>query len=150
MTATHLLTTGCRKKIGCNPLCVFIIHSCVSRLITVPPPSKQLCFRISSGIANQDTPDEKALLGNFYFFYFFNVKCGQKKGFFTLVGHNSKSSIFFPVDSKQTGLELAIKYMHGIRIPIGCNCKRKQNIIKQFVLKIVGSPMTNLAFCSGV
>jgi len=35
----------------------------LDRLITAPPASKQLCFRISSGIANQDTPDEKALLG---------------------------------------------------------------------------------------
>ena len=36
----------------------------LDRLITAPPPSKQLCFRISSGIATQETPDEKALLGN--------------------------------------------------------------------------------------
>ena len=33
------------------------------RLIAQPPSSKQLCFRISSGIATQETPDEKALLG---------------------------------------------------------------------------------------
>jgi serine/threonine-protein kinase OSR1/STK39 len=35
----------------------------LDRLITQPPSSKQLCFRISSGIATHETPDEKALLG---------------------------------------------------------------------------------------
>lgn len=35
----------------------------LDRLITAPPVSKQLCFRISSGMASQETPDEKALLG---------------------------------------------------------------------------------------
>ena len=35
----------------------------IIRLITQPPSNKQLCFRISSGIATQETPDEKALLG---------------------------------------------------------------------------------------
>ena len=76
------------------------MYSCVSRLITVPPPSKQLCFRISSGIANQDTPDEKALLGNFFrFFSLFSRKVWPEKGFFTLVGQKAKKRDF-PVDSK--------------------------------------------------
>ena len=35
----------------------------LDRLITQPPPSKQLCFKISSGIATHESPDEKALLG---------------------------------------------------------------------------------------
>ena len=35
----------------------------LDKLISTPPTSKQLCFRISSGIAQQETPDERALLG---------------------------------------------------------------------------------------
>ena len=35
----------------------------LDKLISTPPSSKQLCFRISSGIAQQETPDERALLG---------------------------------------------------------------------------------------
>jgi len=35
----------------------------LDKLISSPPTSKQLCFRISSGIAQQETPDERALLG---------------------------------------------------------------------------------------
>ena len=41
----------------------FVTLHHIIRLITQPPSSKQLCFRISSGIATQETPDEKALLG---------------------------------------------------------------------------------------
>jgi len=35
----------------------------LDRLISTPPPSKHLTFRISAGITQQETPDEKALLG---------------------------------------------------------------------------------------
>ena len=35
----------------------------LDKLISSPPTSNQLCFRISSGIAQQETPDERALLG---------------------------------------------------------------------------------------
>ena len=35
----------------------------LDKLISTPPSNKQLCFRISSGIAQQETPDERALLG---------------------------------------------------------------------------------------
>ena len=35
----------------------------LDKLIASPPPSKNLTFRISAGIAQQETPDEKALLG---------------------------------------------------------------------------------------
>ena len=35
----------------------------LDKLIAKPPPSKNLTFRISAGISKEDTPDEKALLG---------------------------------------------------------------------------------------
>jgi serine/threonine-protein kinase OSR1/STK39 len=35
----------------------------LDKLIASPPPNKHLTFRISAGIAQQETPDEKALLG---------------------------------------------------------------------------------------
>jgi len=35
----------------------------LDKLITNPPPNKHLTFRISAGINQQETPDEKALLG---------------------------------------------------------------------------------------
>jgi len=35
----------------------------LDKLVTQPPASKNLTFRISAGIAREDTPDEKALLG---------------------------------------------------------------------------------------
>jgi len=35
----------------------------LDKLIATPPPSKHLTFRISAGITQQETPDEKALLG---------------------------------------------------------------------------------------
>ena len=38
----------------------------LDKLISTPPTSKQLCFRISSGIAQQETPDERALLGSLF------------------------------------------------------------------------------------
>jgi len=35
----------------------------LDKLIANPPPNKHLTFRISAGISQQETPDEKALLG---------------------------------------------------------------------------------------
>lgn len=35
----------------------------LDKLIAIPPPSKQLTFKISAGVTAQETPDEKALLG---------------------------------------------------------------------------------------
>ena len=37
----------------------------LDKLIAIPPPSKQLTFKISAGVTAQETPDEKALLGNY-------------------------------------------------------------------------------------
>ena len=39
----------------------------LDKLIASPPPNKHLTFRISAGIQQQETPDEKALLGRNYF-----------------------------------------------------------------------------------
>ena len=46
----------------------------LDRLITQPPPSKQLCFKISSGIATHESPDEKALLGTDSFITAFKIQ----------------------------------------------------------------------------
>jgi hypothetical protein len=35
----------------------------LDKLISCPPPNKNLTFRISAGINASETPDEKALLG---------------------------------------------------------------------------------------
>ena len=50
----------------------------LDRLITQPPPSKQLCFKISSGIATHESPDEKALLGTDLFITAVSTNSGSR------------------------------------------------------------------------
>ncbi len=44
---------------------IFYALANLDKLICCPPPNKNLTFRISAGINASETPDEKALLGNY-------------------------------------------------------------------------------------
>ncbi len=46
----------------------------LDKLIASPPPSKHLTFRITAGIASQETPDEKALLGLVFIHFHYTFK----------------------------------------------------------------------------
>ena len=56
--ANELLATGLISSADLSPMATSL-----SQLVTNPPPSRVLTFRVSTGFGSTDLPDEKNLLG---------------------------------------------------------------------------------------